>query len=57
MIKNILTGSIQYGAKRKWEIDDVIYTYDQCLNITLSELSSLSGWTIAELKEVLLCKT
>lgn len=48
---------IQYGVKRRWDIDDVIYTYDQCLNMTLSELSSLSGWTIAELKEVLLCKT
>ena len=44
---------IQYGAKRKWDIDDVIYTFDQNLNMTLAELSSLSGWTVAELKEVL----
>lgn len=48
---------IQYGTKRKWDIDDVIYTFDQNLNMTLAELSSLSGWTVAELKEVLLCKT
>ena len=44
---------IQYGAKRKWDIDDVIYTYDQNLNMTLDELSKLSGWTVAELKEYL----
>jgi len=48
---------IQYGAKRKWDIDDVIDTYDQNLNMTLAELSSLSDWTVAELKEALLCKT
>jgi hypothetical protein len=45
---------IQYGVKRKWDIDDVIYTFDQNLNMTLAELSSLSGWTIVELKEVLM---
>ena len=45
---------IQYGVKRKWDIDDVIYTFDQNFNMTLAELSSLSGWTIVELKEVLM---
>ena len=45
---------IQYGAKRKWDIDDVIYTYDQNLNMTLEELSKLSGWTVTELKEYLI---
>ena len=44
---------IKYGAKRKWDIDDVIYTYDQNLNLTLDELSKLSGWTVEELKEYL----
>lgn len=45
---------IQYGAKRKWDLDDVIYTFDQNLNMSLKELSNLSGWTIKELKSVLL---
>lgn len=39
------------GAKRKWDIDDVIYEYDQNFNITLRELSGRSGWSVQELKK------
>jgi len=47
---------IYYGSIRKWQIDDVICTFDQNLNMTLQELSKISGWTIKELKDVLLSK-
>ena len=48
---------IYYGSNRRWDIDDVIYTFDQKPNMTLAELSRLSQWTVTELMEVLLCKT
>jgi|TARA_R100000482_G_C5051687_1_gene113016 hypothetical protein len=38
----------------KWTKEKVIDTFDNNLSITLLELSWLSGWSIAELKEVLL---
>ena len=40
--------------KRKWDIDDVIYEYDQNFNMTLRELSRLSGWSVQELKKIFL---
>ena len=40
--------------KRKWDIDDVIYEYDQNFNITLRELSGRSGWSVQELKKILM---
>ena len=42
------------GAKRKWDIDDVIYEYDQNFNLTLKELSGRSGWSVKELKKILM---
>ena len=48
---------IGYGMKRKWDVDDIIYTFDHKPNMTLAELSRLSGWTVSELMEVLLNDT
>ena len=42
-----------WGQSRKWDKDDIISEFDST-NMTLSELSRKSGWTIAELKSVLL---
>ena len=42
-----------WGQSRRWDKDDIISEFDST-NITLSELSRKSGWTIAELKSVLL---
>ena len=40
--------------KRKWDIDDVICEYDQNFNMTLRELSGRSGWSVKELKKILM---
>jgi len=45
--------NLVWGQSRKWDKCDIIAEFDST-NITLSELSSKSGWTIAELKSVLL---
>ena len=45
--------NLVWGQQRKWDKDDIISEFDST-NITLSELSRKSGWTIAELKSVLL---
>ena len=45
--------NLVWGQSRKWDKDDIIAEFDST-NITLSELSRKSGWTIAELKSVLL---
>jgi lambda repressor-like predicted transcriptional regulator len=45
--------NLVWGQQRKWDKDDIIAEFDST-NITLSELSRKSGWTIAELKSVLL---
>ena len=45
--------NLVWGQSRKWDKDDIISEFDST-NITLSELSRKSGWTIAELKSVLL---
>jgi hypothetical protein len=42
------------GLKRRWDKSDVIAEYDNNLNLTLSELSRKSQWTIDELKALLL---
>ena len=42
-----------WGQSRKWDKADIIAEFDST-NITLSELSRKSGWTIAELKSVLM---
>jgi len=42
------------GLQRKWDIDDVIAEYDQHWNITLQELARCSGWTVKELKKLLM---
>jgi hypothetical protein len=41
------------GLKGRWDKSDVIAEYDSDWNITLSQLARRSGWTIAELKELL----
>jgi hypothetical protein len=38
----------------KWTKEEVLNTFDNNLSITLRELSQLSGWSVTELKEVLL---
>jgi hypothetical protein len=38
----------------KWTKEKVTNTFDNNLSITLRELSQLSGWSVTELKEVLL---
>ena len=38
----------------KWTKEKVIDIFDNNLSITLRELSQLSGWSVAELKETLL---
>jgi len=45
--------NLVWGQSRKWDKDDIISEFDST-NVTLSELSRKSGWTIAELKSVLL---
>lgn len=45
--------NLVWGQQRKWDKDDIIAEFDST-NVTLSELSRKSGWTIAELKSVLL---
>jgi len=40
--------------KRKWQSDDVIEEFDSNWSITMVELSKRSGWTIAELKSLLM---
>jgi len=42
------------GFPKRWDKADVIAEYDSDLNLTLSELSRKSGWTIDELKAVLM---
>jgi uncharacterized protein YbgA (DUF1722 family) len=42
------------GLQRKWDIDDVISEYDQNWDITLQELARCSGWTVKELKKLLM---
>jgi len=45
--------NLVWGQSRKWDECDIISEFDST-NITLSELSRKSGWTIAELKSVLM---
>mgnify|MGYP000952875066 CR=1 FL=1 len=45
---------LYYGVKRKWDNDDVIDAFNQNLNLTLSELSRRSGWTVKEIKDLLM---
>lgn len=45
--------NLVWGQSRKWDKADIIAEFDST-NITLSELSRKSGWTIAQLKRVLL---
>ena len=43
------------GIKRlPWDKSDVIAEYDSNLNLTLAQLSRMSGWSIKELKQLLL---
>ena len=44
--------NLVWVQSRKWDKDDIISEFDST-NITLSELSRKSGWTITELKSVL----
>jgi len=42
------------GTKRlPWDKSDVIAEYDSNLNLTLAQLSRMSGWSIQELKTLL----
>lgn len=38
----------------KWTKEKVINTFDLNISMTLRELSQLSGWSVTELKKVLL---
>jgi hypothetical protein len=38
----------------KWTKEKVVNEYDVNISLTLRELSKLSGWSVTELKEVLL---
>ena len=42
-----------YGVWRRWDESDVIAEYDSNWNLTLAQLSRMSGWNIQELKELL----
>ena len=43
------------GIKRlPWDKSDVIAEYDSNWNLTLQQLSNMSGWTVRELKELLM---
>lgn len=42
------------GFKGRWDKADVIAEYDSNWNITLSQLARRSGWTVEELKELLM---
>lgn len=43
------------GLKRlPWDKSDVIAEFDSNLNLTLAQLSRMSGWSIKELKELLM---
>ena len=43
------------GIKRlPWDKSDVIAEFDSNLNLTLQQLSRMSGWTVNELKELLM---
>jgi len=41
------------GVKGRWDKSDVIAEYDSNWNLTLHQLSNMSGWTLGELKELL----
>jgi len=41
------------GFKGRWDESDVIAEYDSNWNLTLAQLSRMSGWTLSELKELL----
>ena len=41
------------GFKGRWDKADVIAEFDSNWDLTLAQLSRRSGWTIAELKELL----
>jgi len=41
------------GVKGRWDKSDVIAEYDSNWNLTLQQLSNMSGWTLSELKELL----
>ena len=40
--------------KRKWQSEDVIEEFDSNWSITIAELAKRSGWTVAELKSLLM---
>jgi len=42
------------GIRKRWDESDVIAEYDSNLNLTLQQLSIMSGWNIKELKELLM---
>jgi len=43
------------GLKRlPWDKSDVIAEFDSNLNLTLAQLSRMSGWTVQELKQLLM---
>jgi len=42
------------GVKGRWDESDVIAEYDSNWNLTLAQLSRMSGWTVQELKELLM---
>jgi hypothetical protein len=43
-----------FGLRKRWDKSDVIAEYDSNLNLTLQQLSRMSGWDIKELKELLM---
>jgi hypothetical protein len=43
------------GIKRlPWDKTDVIAEYDSNWNLTLQQLANMSGWSVQELKELLM---
>lgn len=44
------------GYKGRWDVDDVVAEFDSDWNLTLSELSRRSQWSVSELKKLLMSK-
>lgn len=44
------------GYKGRWDASDVIAEFDSNWNLTLSELSRMSQWSVGELKKLLMGK-
>lgn len=47
---------MSHEAAPRWDEEEVIDFFDTNLGVTLSEIATLSGWSTAEIKKLLLGK-